>query len=137
MRATVTLLARRPRVAAHCLSGPPPGHRPAARIIHPATFLVDLQTWWDITVDGFEDDGIPVYVGGNPRTGSRTSSTSSPPLPGSVTGRASSTSFGVRSGRPTTKAVTAGAWHEKRRPITPGNPAYFFNGVDEHVSRLT
>ena len=28
-----------------------------------------LPTWWDITVDGFEAAGIPVYVGGDPANG--------------------------------------------------------------------
>ena len=128
MRATVTLLAA---VLALLLMPVGAAARPQAGCPNDSSgyFLVDLQTWWDITVDGFEDEGIPVYVGGDPAN--------------EFTDEFDefAAAFGLGDGQGLHDFVWGPQWAGidkggdgwacmKRRPITPGNPAYFFNGVD-------
>jgi len=128
MRAIITLL-----MAAMCVLAMPVGAaaRPQAGCPNESSgyFLVDLQTWWDISVDGFEAAGIPVYVGGDPANGFTTE----------FDEFAASAGFGDGQGLydfiwgPQWAQIDKGGdgWAcMKRRPITPGNPAYFFNGVD-------
>jgi hypothetical protein len=91
--------------------------------------LVDLQTWWDISVDGFEEAGIPVYVGGDPANGFTEEFD------------ALGAELGLGDGQGLFDFVWGPQWDQidkggdgwacmKPRPVTPGNPAYFFNGVD-------
>ena len=91
--------------------------------------LVDLQTWWDITVEGFEEAGIPVYVGGDPANGFTDEFD------------AFGAEFGLGDGQGVFDFIWGPQWDKidkggdgwacmKPRPVTPGNPAYFFNGVD-------
>jgi hypothetical protein len=92
--------------------------------------LVDQQTWWDRTVAGFEAEGIPVYVGGDPGNG----------FTDAFDAFAADAGFGSAQG------LHDFVWIEqwvgidkngdlrvcmKDRPHTPGNPAFFFNGVDD------
>lgn len=95
--------------------------------------LVDQQTWWDRTVAGFEAEEIPVYVGGDPANGF------------TADFDAFSADFGFGDGQGLYDFVWIDQWigmdknddlHVcmKDRPITPGNPAYFFNGVDNTAS---
>ncbi len=94
-------------------------------------FLVDIEEWWEITVDGFEAEGIPVYEADG------------------VTYTAAFDEFaaavGFGDGAGLESFVRVEQWDAinhngndlvcmKRRPITPGNPAYFFNGVDDQAS---
>lgn len=91
--------------------------------------LVDQQTWWDRTVAGFEAEGIPVYVGGDPANG--------------FTGAFEA--FSVDAGFGSAQGLYDFVWMDqwmgidknrdllvcmKDRPHTPGNPAFYFNGVD-------
>lgn len=128
MRATVTLLAT---VLALLLMPVGAAARPQAGCPNEASgyFLVDLETCWGITVDGFEAEGIPVYVGGDPANG----------FTEEFDELAAAAGFGDGQGLydfvwgPQWAAIDKGddGWAcMKRRPITPGNPAYFFNGVD-------
>lgn len=94
-------------------------------------FLVDRDIWWEVTVDGFEAEGIDVYEADG------------------VTYTAAFDEFaadlGFDDGAGLEEFVRVEQWagidHNdndlvcmKRRPITPGNPAYFFNGVDDEAS---
>lgn len=92
-------------------------------------FLVGQQTWWDRTVAGFEAEGIHVYVGGNPANG----------FTAAFDSFAADAGFGNAQGL--YDYVWISQWNGidkngdlkvcmKDRPHTPGNPAYFFNGVD-------
>jgi hypothetical protein len=92
-------------------------------------FLVGQQTWWDLTVAGFEAEGIPVYVGGDPANG----------FTAEFDAFAADAGFGSAQGL--YDFVWVDQWQGidkngdlrvcmKERPHTPGNPAYFFNGVD-------
>jgi hypothetical protein len=94
-------------------------------------FIVDRDEWWDITVDGFEAEGIDVYVAGTTT------------FTDEFNQFAADVGFG--SGAGLEEFVRVEQWaaidHNendlvcmKRRPITPGNPAYFFNGVDDQSS---
>lgn len=91
-------------------------------------FLVDRDEWWAITVAGFEAEGLTVYEADG------------------TTFTASFEAFAVELGFAGAAALEAfvrveqwaGIDHNdngllcmKRRPVTPGNPAYFFNGVDD------
>jgi hypothetical protein len=91
--------------------------------------LVGQQVWWDETVAGFEAEGIPVYVGGDPNNG----------FTAAFDAFAAAAGFG--DGQGLYDFVWIDQWAAidknddllvcmKPRPITPGNPAYFFNGVD-------
>lgn len=94
-------------------------------------FIVDRDEWWDITVAGFEGEGIPVYESDG------------------VTYTAAFDEFaagaGFGDGAGLEQFVRVEQWAEidhndnglacmKSRPHTPGNPAYFFNGVDDQAS---
>jgi hypothetical protein len=92
-------------------------------------FIVDQQEWWDVTVEGFEAEGINVYVGGDPANG----------FTDEFDEFAAVVGFGDGQGLYDFVWITQ--WQGidknddllvcmKRRPVTPGNPAYFFNGVD-------
>ena len=94
-------------------------------------FIVDRDEWWDITVDGFEAEGIDVYENDG------TTFTEE------FNQFAADAGFGNGAGLEEFVRVDqwAGIDHNendlvcmKRRPITPGNPAYFFNGVDDQSS---
>ncbi|MFL5643059.1 MAG: hypothetical protein ACJ77V_05205 [Chloroflexota bacterium] len=89
-------------------------------------FLVDQQTWWDRTVAGFEAEGIAVYDQANAFTAE-------------FDAFAADAGFGSGQGLYDFVWVTQWAGIDKNgdlrvcmkdRPHTPGNPAYFFNGVD-------
>jgi hypothetical protein len=93
-------------------------------------FLVDQQTWWDRTVAGFEAEGIPVYVNGDSRLG----------FTAEFDAFAADAGFG--DGQGLYDFVWVDQWLGidkngnlmvcmKDRPHTPGNPAFFFNGVDD------
>ncbi len=94
-------------------------------------FVADIEEWWSITVDGFEAEGIPVYEADG------------------VTYTAAFDEFaaaaGFGDGAGLEDFVRVAQWDAidkngndlvcmKRRPITPGNPAFFFNGVDDQSS---
>ena len=128
MRATVTLLAA---VLALLLMPAGASARPQAGCPNESSgyILVDLQTWWDISVEGFEAAGIPVYVGGDPANG----------FTEEFDEFAAGAGFGDGQGLhdfvwgPQWAVIDKGGdgWAcMKPRPVTPGNPAYFFNGVD-------
>ena len=94
-------------------------------------FIVDVDEWWDITVAGFEAEGIPVYE------------SDSMTFTAEFDEFAAAAGFGDGAGLEAFVRVEqwAGIDHNdnglvcmKRRPITPGNPAYFFNGVDDQAS---
>jgi len=91
--------------------------------------IVDKQTWWDRTVAGFEAEGIQVYVDGIPANGFTSEFD------------AFSAGAGFGSGQGLYDFVWFAQWAGidknrdlmvcmKDRPHTPGNPAFFFNGVD-------
>lgn len=95
--------------------------------------LVDQQTWWDRTVAGFETEGIHVYVGGDPANGFTTEF------------EAFAVDFGFADAQGLYDFVWIDQWIGidknddlmvcmKDRPHTPGNPAYFFGGVDDTAS---
>jgi hypothetical protein len=94
-------------------------------------FVVNVDEWWDITVAGFEAEGIDVYENDG------------------VTFTAEFNQFaadvGFVNGAGLETFVKVDQWAEidknqndlvcmKDRPHTPGNPAYFFNGVDDQAS---
>ena len=92
-------------------------------------FIVGQQEWWDVTVAGFEAEGIHVYVDGDPANG----------FTAEFEAFAAAAGFG--DGQGLYDFVWIDQWQAidknadllvcmKRRPVTPGNPAYFFNGVD-------
>jgi hypothetical protein len=94
-------------------------------------FLVDRDIWWDITVDGFEAEGIDVYEADGTT------------FTAEFNQFAADVGFGDGAGLEAFVRVEqwAGIDHNdnglvcmKRRPITQGNPAYFFNGVDDEAS---
>lgn len=91
--------------------------------------IVDQQTWWDRTVAGFEAEGISVYEGGDPNNGFTDEFD------------AFAAAFGLGDGQGLYDFVWGPQWQVidkngdllgcmKDRPITKGNPAYYFNGVD-------
>lgn len=91
--------------------------------------LVGQQTWWDRTVAGFEAEGIPVYVGGDPSNG----------FTDAFEAFSADAGFGDAQGLYDFVWVTQWAGIDKNgdllvcmkdRPHTPGNPAFYFNGVD-------
>jgi hypothetical protein len=94
-------------------------------------FLVDRDIWWDLTVAGFEAEGIDVYeADGTTFT---------------VEFDQFAADLGFADGAGLEEFVRFDQWagidHNandlvcmKRRPITPGNPAFFFNGVDDEAS---
>lgn len=93
-------------------------------------FIVDRDEWWDITVDGFVVEGFEVYEADGTFTEA-------------FDAFAEAAGFGDGAGLEHFVRVDqwAGIDHNdnglvcmKRRPITPGNPAYFFNGVDDQAS---
>jgi hypothetical protein len=129
MRATVTVLVV--LIALLALPAGVAAVRPQADCPAEASGyqLVDLQTWWDITVEGFEAEGIPVYVGGDP----------SNDFTAEFDAFAAEAGFGDGQGLfdfvwgPQWDVIDKGGdgWGcMKARPHTPGNPAYFFNGID-------
>jgi hypothetical protein len=95
--------------------------------------LVSQQTWWDRTVAGFEAEGIPVYVGGDPANG----------YTAAFEAFSADAGFGTAEGLHDFVWVTQWVKLDKNgdlllcmkdRPHTPGNPAYFFNGVDNTIN---
>lgn len=94
-------------------------------------FIVDRDQWWDITVAGFEAEGIPVYESDGVT------------YTAAFDEFAAGAGFGDGAGLEAFVRVEqwAGIDHNdnglvcmKRRPVTRGNPAYFFNGVDDQAS---
>ena len=94
-------------------------------------FLVDADEWWDITVAGFVAEGITVYESDGMT------------FTEEFDEFAAAVGFGDGAGLEAFVRVEqwAGIDHNdnglvcmKRRPVTPGNPAYFFNGVDDQAS---
>lgn len=94
-------------------------------------FLVDRDLWWDITVDGFEAAGIPVYEDDG--------------VTFTAEFDAFAAEFGLVDGAGLEDFVRNAQWEAfdhndngltcmKRRPITPGIPAFVFNGVDDQAS---
>ena len=94
-------------------------------------FVVDRDEWWDITVDGFEAEGITVYEADGVTFTDEFNDFAA--------------AFGLGDGAGLEEFVRFEQWAAidlndndlvcmKRRPITPGNPAYFFNGVDDQAS---
>ena len=93
-------------------------------------FLVDRDLWWDVTVAGFEAEDIPVYeADGTTFTAEF---------------NAFAADFGLVDGAGLEAFIRGEQWDAfdhnqngftcmKARPTTPGvgNPAYFFNGVDD------
>ena len=107
--------------------------KPATTCPAPASayFVVDGEQWWDITVAGFEAAGIDVYEDDLVT------------FTDAFNEFAASAGFGDGAGLETFVRVDQWAQIDKnqndfvcmkRRPITPGNPAYFFNGVDDQAS---
>ena len=91
--------------------------------------MVGQQLWWDRTVAGFEAEGIHVYVGGVPANG----------FTAQFETFSAEAGFGSAQGLYDFVWITQWAKIDKNgdflvcmkdRPHTPGNPAYFFNGVD-------
>lgn len=93
-------------------------------------FLVDRDGWWEVTVAGFEAEGIPVYEADG--------------VTFTAAFNAFAADFGLVDGAGLEAFVRGPQWdafdHNKNgftcmkaRPTTPGvgNPAYFFNGVDD------
>ena len=94
-------------------------------------FVVDVDEWWAITVDGFLAAGLTVYE------------TDGVTYTDEFNDFAAAAGFGNGAGLEAFVRVEqwAGIDHNanglvcmKRRPITPGNPSYFFNGVDDQSS---
>jgi hypothetical protein len=94
-------------------------------------FIVNRDLWWDITVDGFEAEGIDVYEADGTTFTEEFNQFAA--------------DFGFGNGAGLEEFVRVEQWagidHNdnglvcmKRRPITPGNPAFFFNGVDDQSS---
>lgn len=112
--------------AVPALAGSPNDSCPAAQ----AGFeLVDLQGWWDNTVDGFETEGIQVYVDGDPLNGFTEEFDDF------------AISAGFADGQALYDLIWGAQWDTinkngdsyvcmKAYPRTPGNPAYLFAGVD-------
>jgi hypothetical protein len=94
-------------------------------------FIVDVNEWWEITVAGFEAEGIDVYEDDGVT------------FTQEFNDFAAAFGFGDGAGLEFFVKVEqwAGIDHNdnglvcmKTRPHTPGNPAYFFNGVDDEAS---
>jgi hypothetical protein len=129
MRRTAAVLGL---VAALCLApGAVLGARPVADCPADASgyVVVNQQTWWDRTVAGFVAEGIPVYVDGIPANG----------FTDAFEAFAVDAGFGSAQGLYDFVWITQWAGIDKNgdlmvcmkaRPHTPGNPAFFFNGVD-------
>ena len=94
-------------------------------------FVVDVDEWWDITVAGFETEGIDVYEADGVTFTQEFNDFAA--------------AFGFGDGAGLEFFVKVEQWaaidHNdnglvcmKTRPHTPGNPAYFFNGVDDQAS---
>ena len=94
-------------------------------------FIVDVDEWWDITVAGFETEGIDVYEADGVTFTQEFNDFAA--------------AFGFGNGAGLEFFVKVEQWAEidhndnglvcmKTRPHTPGNPAYFFNGVDDQAS---
>ncbi|HET6745517.1 MAG TPA: hypothetical protein VFH90_06660 [Candidatus Limnocylindria bacterium] len=94
-------------------------------------FIVDVDEWWDITVAGFEAEGIDVYEDDGVTFTQEFNEFAA--------------AFGLGDGAGLEFFVKVEQWagidHNdnglvcmKTRPHTPGNPAYFFNGVDDEAS---
>ena len=116
-------------IAAPAAAAPPVGACPAHSSGY---FIVDQQEWWDITVEGFEAEGISVYVDGDPANG----------FTAEFDVFAAAAGFGSAQGLYDFVWITQ--WQKldkngdlqlcmKRRPVTVGNPAYFFNGIDNSM----
>ena len=93
--------------------------------------LVDADGWWENTVEGFEAAGIPVYEDDGTFTAEFD---------------AFGAAFGLGDGAGLEAFVRGAQWDAfnkndtelvcmKPRPVTPGNPPYFFNGVDDQSSK--
>lgn len=91
--------------------------------------LVNLQAWWDNTVDGFETEGIQVYVGGDPGNGFTEEFDQFAMAAGFADGQAL---YDLIWGAQWTAINKNGDSYVcmKPYPRTPGNPAYMFTGVD-------
>jgi hypothetical protein len=124
---SLAILASLLMVPAGAMAARPDGHCPNAKSGY---FVVNQQTWWNRTVAGFETEGIPVYVGGDPN--------------GDFTAEfdAFSAGAGFGDGQGLYDFIWGPQWVGidkndnglvcmKDRPHTPGNPAFFFNGVDD------
>lgn len=95
-------------------------------------FLVDIDGWWETTVEGFEVAGIAVYEEGT--------------VTFTAAFNAFSASFGLVDGAGLEAFVRGVQWDAfnknetpfvcmKWRPVTPGNPGYLFNGVDDQAAK--
>jgi len=94
-------------------------------------FVVDVDEWWDITVAGFEAEGIDVYEADGVTFTQEFNDFAA--------------EFGFVDGAGLEFFVKVTQWADidhndnglvcmKTRPHTPGNPAYYFNGVDDEAS---
>ena len=94
-------------------------------------FRTDRDAWWERTVEGFEAEGITVYES------DRTTF--------SAEFDAFAAELGFDDGAGLESFVRVTQWDAfdhnangfvcmKERPVTPGNPAYFFTGVDDQAS---
>lgn len=94
-------------------------------------FIVTGDEWWDNTVAGFEAAGVPVYENDGTT------------FTAEFDAFAASLGFGDGAGLET--FVRVDQWAEidkngndsacmKVRPLTPGNPPYLFNGVDDQAA---
>jgi len=90
---------------------------------------VDQQGWWDNTVAGFVAEGIPVYIGGDPANGFTEEFEDF------------AMAFGFADAQAFYDYIWGPQWQRidrnddllvcmKPYPLTPGNPAYLFNGID-------
>jgi hypothetical protein len=103
---------------------------------HPGWWAVNRQVWWERTVEGSIVEGIPVYEDGPYFNGDA--------LPTGTFTEAYeefAVAYGFASADDLLYFVWVTQWDGidkngdgticmKDRPHTPGNPAYFFNGVD-------
>jgi hypothetical protein len=94
-------------------------------------FRTDRDAWWERTVEGFEAEGITVYEADGIT------------FTEEFDEFAAAFGFGNGAGLEFFVRVTqwAGIDHNdngfvcmKERPVTPGNPAYFFSGADDQAS---
>ena len=124
---SILALATSLLVATPTLGAKPVGSCPA----EPAGFVqVDRDAWWDRTVLGFENEGISVYDNGD--------------FTEEFDEFAAEFGFGDGAGLEFFVRVTQwdaldlnsdGFLCMKDRPNTPGNPDYFFTGVDKTSAR--
>ena len=96
----------------------------------PAGFeTVDPDGWWENSLEGFEAEGIAVYVGGDPANGFTAEFDEF------------ATALGFADGQALYEFIVGPQWDTldqngdgyvcmKPYPHTPGNPAYLFNGID-------